>query len=168
MSEELLSQLEEQFTTINNNILLFKMQLTSIQQLVKTLEKDVKKAVKKSVKQEQPKQKRVPSGFAKPTKVSKELCEFMNVPEGSELARTEVTKALVSYIKTNKLIEDNKTIINPDNTLKQLLGIGQNPIDDLNYFNIQKYMNRHFITKNNKSKLTKENINDKTELSMEL
>ena len=40
-------------------------------------------------------QKKIPSGFAKPTNVTKELCDFMNCPEGSKIARTEVTKALV-------------------------------------------------------------------------
>ena len=87
---------------------------------------------------------RHPSGFAKPTKVTKELCEFMNKTEGSEIARTEVTRALVAYIKEHKLEnETNSKIISPDNTLKNLLGLDDN--DELTYFNIQKYMNKHFV-----------------------
>jgi chromatin remodeling complex protein RSC6 len=119
----------EQFTTINDSLTLFKMQITNLQKVVKTVEKDVKKELKninRDKKKEKPKTKRAPSGFAKPTKVTKELCEFMNKPEGSEIARTEVTKALVNYIKENNLIElgeDSKNKIVPDEKLKSLLGI---------------------------------------------
>ena len=143
----------EQFTTINDSLTLFKMQITNLQKVVKTVEKDVKKELKninRDKKKEKPKTKRAPSGFAKPTKVTKELCEFMNKPEGSEIARTEVTKALVNYIKENNLIElgeDSKNKIVPDEKLKSLLGIHDKELNDLTYFNIQKYMNKHFYSK---------------------
>jgi chromatin remodeling complex protein RSC6 len=143
----------EQFTTINDSLTLFKMQITNLQKVVKTVEKDVKKELKninRDKKKEKPKTKRAPSGFAKPTKVTKELCEFMNKPEGSEIARTEVTKALVNYIKENNLIElgeDSKNKIVPDEKLKSLLGIHDEELNDLTYFNIQKYMNKHFYSK---------------------
>jgi chromatin remodeling complex protein RSC6 len=74
----------------------------------------------------------------------------MNKPEGSEIARTEVTKALVNYIKENNLIElgeDSKNKIVPDEKLKSLLGIHDEELNDLTYFNIQKYMNKHFYSK---------------------
>jgi len=143
----------EQFNTINDSLTLFKMQITNLQKVVKTVEKDVKKELKnlkKDKKKDKPKPKRAPSGFAKPTKVTKELCEFMNKPEGSEIARTEVTKALVNYIKDNNLIElgeDSKNKIVPDDKLKSLLGIHDTELNDLTYFNIQKYMNKHFYSK---------------------
>jgi len=143
----------EQFTTINDSLTLFKMQITNIQKVVKTVEKDVKKElknIKKDKKKDKSKSKRAPSGFAKPTKVTKELCEFMNKPEGSEIARTEVTKALVNYIKYNNLIElgeHSKHKIVPDEKLKCLLGIQDEKLNDLTYFNIQKYMNKHFYSK---------------------
>jgi hypothetical protein len=143
----------EQFSTITDSLTLFKMQITTLQKAVKTVEKDVKKElknIKKDKKKEKPKTKRAPSGFAKPTKVTKELCEFMNQPEGSEIARTEVTKSLVNYIKENKLIEsgeDCKNKIVPDQKLKNLLGIENDELPELTYFNIQKYMNKHFYSK---------------------
>lgn len=143
----------EQFTTINDSLTLFKMQITNLQKVVKTVEKDVRKElknIKKDKKKYKPKVKRAPSGFAKPTKVTKELCDFMNKPEGSEIARTEVTKALVNYIKENNLIElgeDSKNKIVPDEKLKSLLGIQDEELSDLTYFNIQKYMNKHFYSK---------------------
>jgi chromatin remodeling complex protein RSC6 len=157
MSEEQEDTLEswivEQFETINNSLTLFKMQISSLQKVVKTVEKDVRKElknIKKDSKKDKPKIKRAPSGFAKPTKITKELCEFMNKPEGSEIARTEVTKALVSYIKENNLIgnsDDKKNKIIPDEKLKNLLGIQDDDLNDLNYFSIQKYMNKHFQSK---------------------
>jgi predicted ATP-grasp superfamily ATP-dependent carboligase len=145
--------ISEQFSTINDSLTLFKMQINSLQKHVKNVEKDIKKqlkTMKKNIKNDKPKNARAPSGFAKPTKVTKELCEFMNKPEGSEIARTEVTKALVSYIKNNNLIElgiDTKNKIIPDEKLKNLLGIQEKEINDLTYFNIQKYMNKHFYSK---------------------
>jgi chromatin remodeling complex protein RSC6 len=68
----------------------------------------------------------------------------MNKEEGTEIARTEVTRALVSYIKEHKLENtDNSKIITPDNKLKELLGIEEG--QELTYFTIQKFMNKHFV-----------------------
>lgn len=147
-----LNAIIEQFATINDSLTLFKMQISTLQQQVRTVEKNVKKElknIKKDKNKEKIKTKRAPSGFAKPTKVTKELCQFMDKPEGTEIARTEVTKALVSYIKNNNLLEqgeDSKKKIIPDDKLKTLLGIDNNEINDLTYFNIQKYMNKHFYS----------------------
>jgi len=101
--------------------------------------------LKKDINKNKNKGNRKPSGFAKPTKVTKELCEFMNKSEGTEIARTEVTRALINYIKSNKLEnENNNKIITPDQKLKFLLGIEDG--QELTYFNMQKYMNKHFVT----------------------
>ena len=87
--------------------------------------------------------KRAPSGFAKPTLISNELCSFLGQPEGTEMARTEVTKHLTSYIKEHKLQDaNNKRNIIPDTKLAQLLKT--KPEDELTYFNLQKYMKIHF------------------------
>jgi chromatin remodeling complex protein RSC6 len=148
------------FTTINNSLTLFKMQFNTLQQQVRTLEKNVKKelkSVKKTAKPLVQKAKKAPSGFAKPTKVTKELCEFMDKPEGTEIARTEVTKVLVNYIKSNNLQEqtaDSKNKIVPDDKLKNLLGLNVEETNELTFFNIQKYMNKHFISKKNDANLS--------------
>jgi upstream activation factor subunit UAF30 len=145
--EELDNNLFEQFEEIVTGLGVVKNQIVNLQQSLKQLEKNVKKQMK-GLKKEAVKNKnkgnRKPSGFAKPTKVTKELCEFMNKTEGTEIARTEVTKALVSYIKENKLEnESNSKIIKPDNKLKILLELEDG--QELTYFNIQKYMNKHFV-----------------------
>jgi chromatin remodeling complex protein RSC6 len=147
------------FTIINNSITLFKMQLNMLQKQVKSIEKSVIKELKTNKKIDNPvivKTKKAPSGFAKPTKVTKELCAFMDKPEGTEIARTEVTKVLVNYIKTNNLQEqtvDSKNKIVPDDKLIILLGLNMEEANELNYFNLQKYMNKHFISKKSESNM---------------
>jgi chromatin remodeling complex protein RSC6 len=139
-----------QFEEIMNGLTIVKSQINNLQQHLKILEKNVKKqmkSLKKNVIKNKNKGNRKPSGFAKPSKVTKELCDFMNENEGTEIARTEVTKFLVAYIKNNKLENEiNSKIIKPDNKLKLLLGI--NDEEELTYFNIQKYMNKHFVKNN--------------------
>ena len=143
VGEELFSQFDQLITQLT----VMKTQITVIQQNIKQLEKSVKKqmkGLKKEVTKTKNKGNRQPSGFAKPSKVTKELCEFMNKAEGTEIARTEVTRALVAYIKENKLENTtNSKIINPDQKLKILLGIEEG--QELNYFTIQKFMNKHFV-----------------------
>lgn len=137
----------QQFEELGTQLTQMKTQINVIQQTIRTLEKSVRKqmkSLKKEVIKSKNKGNRQPSGFAKPSKVTKELCEFMNRAEGSEIARTEVTRALVAYIKENKLENtSNSKIISPDDKLKVLLGL--NDDQELTYFNIQKYMNRHFV-----------------------
>ena len=156
-----LKDITTQFESIMENLNVFKSQVTTIQTQIKGLEKTVKKQLnsfKKAATKNKIKGNRKPSGFAKPTKVTKELCEFMNKTEGTEIARTEVTRALISYIDSNNLQnETNKKIIYPDEKLKCLLGINED--EELTYFTIQKYMNKHFISlKNEKNNMISENV----------
>ena len=142
-----MSSITEQFEGINTTISQFKSQLITLQQQIKLIEKNINKEynnLKKESEKKRNKGNKNPSGFAKPTKVTDELCQFMNKTEGSEVARTDVTKALIHYIEENKLQNTtNKKIINPDEKLKNLLGI-EDPNTVLTYFNLQQYMNKHF------------------------
>lgn len=118
--------------------------------LVKTLQKEHQKVQKASVKK--PKKatpsssnskSRTPSGFAKPTKLSDELCAFLGVPTGSQLARTEVTRVLNEYIKKNSLQDTNdKRTIVPDAKLSSILKLEGG--DKLTYFNLQTFIKHHF------------------------
>jgi len=150
LNEKVDSSIFEQFQSILNNLNGLKSNIILINQQIKSLEKDVNKKIKvlnKEVTKNNNKRankKKNLSGFAKPSKVTKELCDFMNKKEGTEIARTEVTRALVNYIKENHLENiNNKKIISPDDKLKYLLGVNN---EELTYFNIQKYMNKHFIS----------------------
>lgn len=152
-----LQSIFDTFGTINDSLILFKSQISNLQIQIKNIEKNVKKElkhIKKNNNNNKVKNKKPPSGFAKPTKVTKELCEFMNKPEGTEIARTEVTKFLVQYIKSNNLQEQNgqtKNKIIPDQKLQSLLSLKNEEVDELNFFTIQKYMNKHFISNKNSS-----------------
>ena len=75
-----------------------------------------------------------------------ELCNFLNIPEGSQVARTEVTRFLIQYIQEHDLSHpEKKTLIIPNDALAKLLGPNVE-LDTLTRFTIQKYMNRHFMT----------------------
>jgi chromatin remodeling complex protein RSC6 len=148
--EEESKELVEQFNHIIDSLSQLKTKITDIQQEVKELEKKVKKQVKiykKETEKSKNKGNRKPSGFAKPTKVTKELCDFLNQKEGTEIARTEVTKTIIQYIQTHNLQnKENTKLILPDDKLKFLLGIDDK--EELTFFNLQKYMNKHFLSKN--------------------
>ena len=86
---------------------------------------------------------RRPSGFVTPTRISDELAQFLKVPAGTLLARTEVSKLINGYIRSNNLHDaNNGRVINPDAKLRKLLNV--KPTDEVTYFNLQKYMKPHF------------------------
>jgi chromatin remodeling complex protein RSC6 len=146
---EPVADISEQFEGLINSLNSFKLQISLLQQQIKNIEKNVKKEMKtykKEAEKNKNKGNKKPSGFAKPTKVTSDLCKFMNREEGSEIARTDVTKAFISYIECNNLQNsENKKIIIPDEKLKILLGLDEKKEITLTYFNIQKYMNKHFV-----------------------
>lgn len=93
------------------------------------------------------KKPRKPSGFVLPVPISPELCRFLNMPEGSHVPRTEVTKYLIHYIDEHSLIDpERKTIVVPNDALSDLLGPDVDA-ETLTRFTIQKYMNQHFLHK---------------------
>jgi chromatin remodeling complex protein RSC6 len=101
------------------------------------------RAANKANKRRKTNANRAPSGFVKPTLISNELAAFLGKPEGSVLARTEVTREVNAYIRTQKLQDkDNGRKINPDAKLLKLLKLKKG--DELTYFNLQKYMAAHF------------------------
>ena len=132
------------FKTILDSLNNYKSDINNLIQEVKALEKETQKEMK-SMKKEINKRKvnKKPSGFATPSRISDELCDFMNIDQGSKRARTEVTQYLIQYINDKNLQnENNKRIINPDQKLKSLLDVQEN--EQVDYFNIQKFMNKHF------------------------
>ena len=90
-----------------------------------------------------PSNSEAPSGFVKPTLISNELAGFLGKPEGSEMARTDVTREINKYIRTNNLQDkENGRKIIPDKKLTSLLKLKKG--DELTYFNLQRYMSPHF------------------------
>ena len=101
------------------------------------------RAANKANKRRKTSANRAPSGFVKPTLISNELAAFLGKPEGSVLARTEVTREVNAYIRNQKLQDkDNGRKINPDAKLLKLLKLKKG--EELTYFNLQKYMAAHF------------------------
>ena len=101
------------------------------------------RAANKANKRRKTNVNRAPSGFVKPTLISNELAAFLGKPEGSVLARTEVTREVNAYIRTQKLQDkDNGRKIIPDAKLLKLLKLKKG--EELTYFNLQKYMAAHF------------------------
>lgn len=92
--------------------------------------------------------KRAPSGITKPAAVSDEICSFMGVNKGTLVARTEVTKYITNYIKQHNLKDTSvPRKINPDSKLQALLSVPTS--ETLTYFNLQKYLTKHFPKKVN-------------------
>ena len=140
------SDIDNQFANIYLLLTGLKQAISGLHHHLKVLEKDMKKQLKSIKKTTKPKIKgnRKPSGFAKPSDVSNELCKFMGRTTGTQIARTEVTQYLIQYIKENQLqFADNKKIILPDEKLKNLLGV--DGTTEVTYFNLQGLMNKHFV-----------------------
>jgi len=121
--------------------------INSIKSEYKALEKkwtrEVKTAQKLSSKRKRKAGNRAPSGFVKPTKISDELASFLGKEKGSEMARTDVTREINTYIRAHKLQDAaNGRKINPDKKLATLLKL--KTTDELTYFNLQRYMSPHF------------------------
>lgn len=116
---------------------------TEFRALEKKWAKEIKTAQKQSSKNKRKVGNRAPSGFVKPTRISDELAKFLDKPSGTEMARTEVTRDVNKYIRTNNLQDkENGRKINPDPKLAALLKLKKT--DELTYFNLQKYMSHHF------------------------
>jgi chromatin remodeling complex protein RSC6 len=116
---------------------------TEFKALEKRCTKEVKAAQKANAKKKRRQGTRTPSGFVKPTLISAELAKFLDKPDGTLMARTEVTKQINCYIKAHKLQDPkNGRIILPDATLGKLLKITKG--EELTFFNLQKYMSPHF------------------------
>ena len=111
--------------------------------LEKTWTKELKTAQKASSKKKRRAGNRKPSGFVQPTRISDELAKFLDKPVGSMMARTEVTREINTYIRSNTLQDkENGRKINPDTKLATLLKLKKT--DELTYFNLQRYMSPHF------------------------
>jgi upstream activation factor subunit UAF30 len=120
---------------------------TEYRALEKKWTRDVKTAQKQSSKRKRRAGNRAPSGFVKPTKISDELASFLGKDKGTEMARTDVTREINTYIRANKLQDQaNGRKIIPDSKLASLLKLKKT--DELTYFNLQKYMSPHFAKAN--------------------
>lgn len=139
----------DKFLVIVETLYKFQNDIKDMLSVVKTLHKDYSRLVKSSSKKSKKSggnadgTKRQPSGFAKPTLLSNQLCDFLGVAHNTSMARTEVTRMINEYIKTHKLQDpkDKRKIV-PDAKLKSILKIDDSTV--LSYFNLQSHLKGHF------------------------
>ena len=147
------TDLEESNTEILFNKLINQFQ--DIQLVMKTLHGNLKilqKEVLKERKEYKKKESKIkkkndkkksPSGFAKPTPISSDLSNFLGIPIGDQIARTDVTSKVIAYVKEHNLQnpEDKKQIV-PDAKLNALLQAGDIKVT---FFNLQTHLKKHFL-----------------------
>ena len=140
---DLAAQTTEFLAKLNQLGALLASLKTEYRSLEKKWSREIKTAQKSQAKRKRKSGNRQPSGFVKPTKISDELAKFLEKPVGTEMARTDVTREINTYIRAHKLQDkDNGRKINPDAKLASLLKLKKT--DELTYFNLQRYMSPHF------------------------
>ena len=139
--------LADDFSQLLSELSSLRSALSSVTSQVRALQKkserEVKAALKASKKRKSKSGNRKPSGFVKPTAISKELASFLGKDAGVEMARTQVTREINTYIRAHKLQDpQNGRIIRADGKLRKLLKLKKD--DELTYFNLQRFMSPHF------------------------
>ena len=143
-------------TSVSDNFTEFITKFQAMISTFSTLKSELKVLERKTVKQLKVVQKlnnkkkrkgtRAPSGFVKPAPISNELADFLGKPQGSEMARTDVTREINKYIRAHDLQDKtNGRRIIADKSLCDLLKIDSDV--NLTYFNLQRYMGPHFPKK---------------------
>jgi len=141
--ELLFNKLITQFQDIQNVMKTLHSNIKVLQKEVSKERKETKKIVDKKSKKKSG-NKKAPSGFAKPSAVSADLAEFLGLAADAQIARTDVTKKVIEYVKEHKLQNpESKMQIIPDEKLKKLLGPAEG--DVIKFFNIQTYLKKHFL-----------------------
>jgi chromatin remodeling complex protein RSC6 len=145
-----------------NVVQLLADKIVNLAQLVKDIQSSIKPVLKehdklrKIVERIQKKRdnaRKSPSGFAKPNKISDELCDFIGVPHGTEKSRTDITRYINAYVKEHNLNKPtNRRIILPDDKLKNILKI--NNEEEVTFFILQRLISHHFPAAGSKSVAT--------------
>lgn len=132
------NQAHTNFQLIMNTVSALKANMKNIDKLTARLMKEAAKSSKKK------KASNGLSGFEKPTLISDELAAFFGKEKDTLMARTEVSKLIHEYVKSHNLQkEGNRRVIKPDSKLQKLLGTDSSK-EELTYFNLQKYLKKHF------------------------
>ena len=144
-------RLESEAKSITARLLAVRETVSELISEAKRLEKkaakvqklaDKRRRRKAPVEGEEGKPARV-SIFQIPTDISPALCAFMGRAAGSQESRSNVTKFITGYVKEKNL--KDKHDIKGDAALLKLLNLTKD--DKLTYFNLQKYLNVHYLKK---------------------
>ena len=138
LGDTLISELTDKISSV-------QLEMKSIQQTLKLLTKEYEKQKKVIAKVQRKREnaKKSPSGFAKPCKISNELCKFVGIPEGSERSRTDITRFINAYVKEKNLNNpENRREFFPDDKLRAILNV--NDKEKVTYFILQRLIAHHF------------------------
>jgi chromatin remodeling complex protein RSC6 len=138
-----------------------KREVVTLRKLIKDQQAELKLASKgRKKKATNPDAKpRKPSGFAEPVVVSDHMYSFLTgfgVKKGTPIARTDITKFIIEYIKKHNLQNpERRREIVPDTVLSKLFGPAmehRDPNDTsspkvYSYLKLQKYLSSHFPKK---------------------
>ena len=155
----ILNKLKDMENTLNSQMKDMKKMVKDLKTIkreynkkTKELTKQIKQAGKKKKNKDLP--KREPTGFNKPSNISLQLANFLNVPEDILLARTQVTKLVTQYIKDNDLRDkQNKRKILPNKQLQELFTkLDNTEVKEMIVTNISDYpgIPREIVNKNGK------------------
>lgn len=146
--EELLKTLK----TITVDLKTMKKEYSKLEKKTAALEKSKgrkKRAREERAREEGGEKVKKTGGFNKPTKISVELSNLLDLEEGQLVSRPEVTALLSKYVKKNDLKNGGKIdLTRPGGEkLAKILNI---PVDTkLTYFNLQKFLKHHYISTKN-------------------
>ena len=139
--------------TLNEQISVNKVLMTTLRALLKDTEKTSKELDKlrnkRSSKTKTPRSPdALPSGITKPVAISDELAKFLGVAPGTLVPRNEVTKGVSGFVKSNELSDPTnkqKFILDDRPAAKALRVLLGNPKEDVTYFNLQRYLKHHYL-----------------------
>ena len=105
--------------------------------------KKFKKQVTKMNKDPEAEKNKPLTGFSKPMNLSLELTQFLGIKPDELMARTNVTKAINSYVKEHSLQNpENKRELILDDKLRTI--ITPKDGETVTFFNLQRYMSPHY------------------------
>jgi len=156
-SEDLIEKLDRSINKTKSefNQKEFTQRCNNIITNIKSIEKEVKDLQKlyntqNKIINNQKKEKRI-THLTKKVIVPKQICSLINVPEGTEMSKPQITKSVYNYFKVNNLYYDkDKRVLRVDSVVSSILNISLsvndsiNPKDKdgLNIYNIQRYISK--------------------------
>jgi chromatin remodeling complex protein RSC6 len=90
-----------------------------------------------------------PIGFRKPCNISVSLANLLQMDHTTKTCIVEINKKLLSYIRTNNLVNRQLRIIVPDTNMLEVIGPARFPISPHNadigysFINLQQYLKNH-------------------------
>lgn len=122
-----------------------KRVVSDLRKLVSAISRYEKKTLKTSRRRTT--NRNVQSGITRPVHISDALCSFLSVERGTLMARTEVTRRIIAYVRDHNLQNpDNRKQIFPDSKLQPLLQplLADDREKGYTFFNLQRYLKHNY------------------------